>query len=602
MDSKKPGDRPALQDGHAWTEELRDPKLSAHNTTVSSITLDSAGVIGMWVVCLCVNCEYMPLDEEIMTLRQDLLLGQAIDDHANHLLLCPKCETPLMPRLYYDIKTFQHGVMARSARDSCTSKQNHQQPQTLDTSSSLTSSISETLSQAEAEEPIPAPAQGGSETGIVDPSAEVAEALEAVVLNVLEAAASVCPASLSVRSPVPGLDASLSASVADNSGGLHLRGEVSGLGPGTMDGDHVDYMSPFTLRMRLEKLLLEHGEECLTRDWARKHQPELYWNLVWFTTRLSIPFPFVLDSLDPVLAAAEVANFRLPECERKKKKKKKKKAQAAVDVATAKANSAATLQLLRSCGMSRQDSMERFGMLFFHEVVVVGWEGEVVRNRCEKVEAMLKRRSFKLCAPPTKSSSNVAAGNSVTATGAGVLPTLASFAYAPSTMIVGVGETWRQQVVSWGAAATTTFESLDAIAPLTVDQLFPNISVQELEAINEVHKTLLAKGCPDLKEAISQFYTLKDKQGGWTSEATLGSSYRVFLKLAANFHVKKLHNVAPISNLMANPGLEHEYTTAVMKMGDRFMRDKVGKDERQLLAELPKRDAIKFRSVFGHLY
>lgn len=122
MDSKKPGDRPALQDGHAWTEELRDPKLSTHNTTVSSITLDSAGVIGMWVVCLCVNCEYMPLDEEIMTLRQDLLLGQAIDDHANHLLLCPKCETPLMPRLYYDIKTFQHGVMARSARDSCTSK------------------------------------------------------------------------------------------------------------------------------------------------------------------------------------------------------------------------------------------------------------------------------------------------------------------------------------------------------------------------------------------------------------------------------------------------------------------------------------------------
>jgi hypothetical protein len=287
----------------------------------------------------------------------------------------------------------------------------------------------------------------------------------------------------------------------------------------------------------------------------------------------------LLDSLDPVLADAAVANFPTPKSERKKKKA------AAAAAAAAKANPTA----LRSHGMSRQDSMERLGQLFFHEVVVVGWEGEVVRNRCEKVEAMLRQRSFTPRAPPTKSSS------SVTATGAGVLPTLAS-----STM--SLGETWRLQLVGGGGAASTTAESSDAIGPLTVEQMFPNISAQELEAINEVRKTLLAKGCPGLKDAISQFFTLKHKQGGWTSEATLGSPYRVFLKLAANFHIKKLHNVAPITNLMANPGLEHEYTTAVMKLGDRFMRDKVGKDERQLLAELPKRDAIKFRSVFGHLY
>lgn len=193
---------------------------------------------------------------------------------------------------------------------------------------------------------------------------------------------------MSACSVAPALDASLSASVTDNSDGLHLRGEVSGLGPGTSEGDHVDYLSPFTLHMRLEKLLLEHGEECLTRDWARVHQPELYWNLVWFTTRLSIPFPILLDSLDPVLADTAVANFRSPECERKKK----------------------TLQLLNSCGIFRQDSMERLGMLFFHEVVVVGWEGDVVRNRCEKVEVMLKQRLLK--PPPNRSSSNVAAGNS----------------------------------------------------------------------------------------------------------------------------------------------------------------------------------------------
>ena len=151
---------------------------------------------------------------------------------------------------------------------------------------------------------------------------------------------------------------------------------MPGLGPGTTDGDHVDYMSPFTLRMRLEKLSLEHGEECLTWDWAREHQPELYWNLVWFTTRLSIQFPFLLDSLDPVLADTVFADFCTPECEHKKKKK----AQTTEDVATAKATSTATLHLLHGGDMSRQNSMERLSMLFFHEVVVVGWEEEVVRN------------------------------------------------------------------------------------------------------------------------------------------------------------------------------------------------------------------------------
>lgn len=34
---------------------------------------------------------------------------------------------------------------------------------------------------------------------------------------------------------------------------------------------------------------------------------------------------------------------------------------------------------------------------------------------------------------------------------------------------------------------------------------------------------------------------------GWTSESTLGSVYRVFLKLAANFRIKKLHNIVPVS-------------------------------------------------------
>lgn len=57
------GERAPLPEGEPWTLELRDTKLSAHNTTMSSSMLDSTGVIGMWTVCMCVNCDYIPLDE-----------------------------------------------------------------------------------------------------------------------------------------------------------------------------------------------------------------------------------------------------------------------------------------------------------------------------------------------------------------------------------------------------------------------------------------------------------------------------------------------------------------------------------------------------------
>lgn len=61
--------------------------------------------------CIVVLCAV----QEIMSLRQDLLLVQPLDEdddngrHSSrhHLLLqCPRCEKPLMPRLYYDVTTF----------------------------------------------------------------------------------------------------------------------------------------------------------------------------------------------------------------------------------------------------------------------------------------------------------------------------------------------------------------------------------------------------------------------------------------------------------------------------------------------------------------
>lgn len=582
--SRKARERPVLQDGDAWTSGLRDPRVSAQNTTLSSITMNSAGVIGMWVVCLCVKCEYMPLDEEIMTLRQE----QAVDDQTNHLLLCPKCETPLMPRLYYDIKTFKDHVM-----DSCSMK-GEKTKADFSTQASQENILEISLSSyAESSLHSSGVSTGGNISMPTEANKHVASKMvepQAILEQDVSGRKRLSASNIFSPAATAWEDA-LSGSVAEKTA-REQRGEISGLPSGTTGGDHVGYLSPFTLRMRLEKLLLEDGEMCLTRDWARTHQPELYWNLVWFTTRLSIPFPFLLDSLDPSFADAAMNSFSTTSPDRMGSN-----AQPTAEKAV-KGYFSNTFRSIHSPGMSRQDSTERLAQFFFHEVVVVGWEGEVVRNRCEKVETMLKQRSFELRVTPPKASSNV---GSYTITGAGVLPTFQLSVPSISTTMT-LSEALRQQIIGVETAMAKTVEYSDAIGPLTVAQLLPNISTQELEAIEEVKRILLIEGCAGLKEAITQFFILKEKQGGWTSEASLGSPYRVFLKLAANFHIKKLHNIAPISNLMANPGLEHEYTTAVMRLGDRFVREKAGQDERQLLAELPKRDAIKFRSAFGPLY
>lgn len=664
--AQKRGERAPLQEGEFWTQDLRDPTLSAQNTTLSSATADrAAGVIGIWVVCLCVHCEYMPLDEEIMTLRQDLLLVQAADDQGNHLLRCPKCEASLMPRLYYDVKTFDHAPCAapasirpygplRSARaGSCgdASATGARPPCVVRESTTAATTTAAPLA------PAPAPAPAPSETGAEQPQQPLAAVTDgAAPLAPAEQqqpstdAASTVPSSSSEASVPPlastrGAASSASASMSllklpslpslrggEFSGGSissavppppptpmtttpTMRGEISGLGLATTGGDHVDYLSPFTLRMRLEKLLLEHGEECLTRDFAREHHPELYWNLVWFTTRLSLPFPFLLVDLSllaPVLdpsaatpggSTSAAAGDLAAGGEGKKKKKKR-------GDGSQFPTSDPPLQALRR-GMSRQDSVERLAQLFFHEVVVVGWEGGAVRARCEKVEALLKARSAAAGAPtaavvvPPPSAIGTAKGLTKlpSATGAGG-PLVPAPAPPAVPTFLSLGETLRSQLTGGGSAAAVahTDAGNEAIGPLTVEEMFPNVSAQELEALNEVKKMLVAKGSAGLKDAVTLFFTLRQKQGGWTSEATLGSAYRVFLKLAANHRVKRLHNTAPVTSLMANPGLEHEYTTVVMKLGERFLREKAGKDEKQLLAELPKRDAIKFRSVFSQLY
>lgn len=391
-----------------------------------------------------------------------------------------------------------------------------------------------------------------------------------------------------------------------------MKGEISGCGLGVTAGDHVDYMSPFTLRMKLERLLLENGEEALTRDWARTHHPDVYWNLVWFTTRLSVPFPMLLDSLDlgtlePSSAMSESMNGQ-PQT----------------------VPSGPNRGPVRT--LSRRESSERL-QNFFHEVVVVGWEGLVVRARCDKVRAMLLSRSF---TRQTQLHSMHSASPLPTATTlppppptSSLPPQLSSLPQVASAGALAALNSITQEIgkATGATSAPPPPLTVEAVGPLTVAEVFPNISERERLALCRVAEVLTDKGVGGLKEAVLRFLCYREALQGWTSEATLGCTYRVFLKLAANFRIRKLHNIVPVANLSANPALEHEYTTVVMKIGDRdlphklkemdkelkellgptFKRESIkfrpwAEEEKALLAELPKRDAIKFRSVFGQLY
>jgi len=66
-------------------------------------------------------------------------------------------------------------------------------------------------------------------------------------------------------------------------------------GPGR--SGFVTYLSPQKLRTMLEELLLEYGEEVLDRDRLRMTNPEVFFNLWWYSARFSLPLPLAVTSL-----------------------------------------------------------------------------------------------------------------------------------------------------------------------------------------------------------------------------------------------------------------------------------------------------------------
>ncbi|KAL7553196.1 hypothetical protein ACHAWF_016455, partial [Thalassiosira exigua] len=67
----------------------------------------------------------------------------------------------------------------------------------------------------------------------------------------------------------------------------------------TMTGEqgYITYLSPHKLRSMLEELVLEYGEHILHRDRLRQINPEVLFNLWWYSSRFSLPLPLATSPL-----------------------------------------------------------------------------------------------------------------------------------------------------------------------------------------------------------------------------------------------------------------------------------------------------------------
>lgn len=63
----------------------------------------------------------------------------------------------------------------------------------------------------------------------------------------------------------------------------------------TANKGFVTYFSPYRLRLMLEQLLEEYGEEALTRDRLLALEPQVFYNLWWYCARFSLPLPLATN-------------------------------------------------------------------------------------------------------------------------------------------------------------------------------------------------------------------------------------------------------------------------------------------------------------------
>lgn len=51
----------------------------------------------------------------------------------------------------------------------------------------------------------------------------------------------------------------------------------------------VPYLSPMVLRKEVESLISQDGTRMLEREELVRERPIIYWNLVWYFSRLGLP-------------------------------------------------------------------------------------------------------------------------------------------------------------------------------------------------------------------------------------------------------------------------------------------------------------------------
>jgi hypothetical protein len=117
---------------------------------------------------------------------------------------------------------------------------------------------------------------------------------------------------------------------------LHVRSyrlasetEVESAGDGRSKGElvrerpewsvEVSHLSPFGLRFELEELVLRVGECVSDAHWLLAHRPELYWGIIWYSNRCSLPSGFTAvlsvdtpssNSLQKMLESPVVVGWR----------------------------------------------------------------------------------------------------------------------------------------------------------------------------------------------------------------------------------------------------------------------------------------------------
>lgn len=64
--------------------------------------------------------------------------------------------------------------------------------------------------------------------------------------------------------------------------------------------ESVAYLSPKGLRLALEEQMERIGERVADPCWLHVHRPAVYWNILWFSSRLKVPTGF-LASTPPAL-------------------------------------------------------------------------------------------------------------------------------------------------------------------------------------------------------------------------------------------------------------------------------------------------------------